>query len=106
MIEAAIFNTPVLALAYDDGIHYTSPHNALREYVHFEGVENLPGFVLCHKKPCLERTFLEVLDACLKKGKPEGMRESLRQYLFFEERVYAQRLADAVHVVGSGAVAI
>ena len=40
---ALLCGTPVLALTYDDGIHYTSPHNAYRYYLHFEGIERIKG---------------------------------------------------------------
>ena len=61
MVDSAILNTPVLALAYDDGIHYTTPRNALKYYIHFEGVTDLSGFAFCYKKQDLESAFLKMI---------------------------------------------
>ncbi len=47
LIEALIFRKSFFALAYDDGINLTSPHNMYKYYVHFQGLEDLEAIRFC-----------------------------------------------------------
>jgi hypothetical protein len=57
MIESLIFRKRVLVLAYDDGVHLTSPHNALANYEHFREIERVEGIYLCLEKSSLAEDF-------------------------------------------------
>jgi hypothetical protein len=96
MVESAIFDTPVLVLAYDDGHHWTSPHNAFRYYEHFRGVEHVEGFDLCFEKAALgERFEAMAAEAAAHPGKRE-LRDQIRPFLSFDDRSYAARLCEVV----------
>lgn len=50
LLEAALCLRPVVSLAYPDGVHF----NPVRGYfTHFDGVEKIPGFMVCHSKNML-----------------------------------------------------
>jgi len=57
IIESLIFRKRVLLLAYDDGVHLTSPHNTLANYEHFKGIEQVEGISLCLDKAALRERF-------------------------------------------------
>ncbi len=99
MIESAIFNTPVLAIAYNDGYHVTSPHNAYKHYEHYTGIEKIPGFTLCHRKAEFGRIFREVCNVCIKQGKNLEMKKNLNYYLYFDKKTYAERLRGAIEQI-------
>lgn len=91
IVEAAIVGTPIVALAFDDGVH---PHSFAEylEFNHFEGIEHVAGLSVCHRREDLEPQ----LSGWVERGAPAGMREAIRPWLHFDERSYAQRLADVV----------
>jgi hypothetical protein len=95
MIESLIFRKRVLVLAYDDGVHLTSPHNALANYVHFRGIERVEGISLCLEKSSLAEHFRrlwlhqEEVDA-------EKQARDLNYFLFDDGGRYRDRLAALV----------
>jgi hypothetical protein len=92
MVEAAIFERRVVVVAYDDGVHATSPSTTI-DYEHFEGVERVEGFTVVRRREDLG----PALAALLAHPDPDRpMREQLRWWLHFDERTYAERLADLV----------
>jgi hypothetical protein len=50
LLEASLCLRPVVALSYADGVHY-SPRDGY--FVHFEGVDMIPGFRVCRNRPDL-----------------------------------------------------
>ena len=92
MVEAAIFNTPVLAICYDDGYHLTSPHNAYKYYEHFAGIENVHGFTLCREKNDLGFCFRKMVEGYTAQKKDPRIKEGIRYFLHFDENTYNQRL--------------
>jgi len=95
MIESLIFRKRVLVLAYDDGVHLTSPHNALANYEHFRGIERVEGICLCLDKSSLAEQFRrlwlhqEEVDA-------EKQARDLDYFLFDDGGRYRDRLASLV----------
>lgn len=89
-LEAAIFERPVLVIAYDDGVHITSPHNLLK-YDHFNGIETLDGMIMCKNKKDFGKSFMNVYDITkdIKKG---NILEQLRYYIYYDEDTYSKRL--------------
>ncbi|MEJ6981619.1 hypothetical protein WG906_14220 [Pedobacter sp. P351] len=59
LIETLIFKKPYFALAYDDGINLTSPHNVLKYYVHFKGLENVEAIKFCTELQDFPSQFIE-----------------------------------------------
>lgn len=43
LIEGLLLGKNVYVLTYDDGIHFTNPKNAFRNYEHFKGIGSLPN---------------------------------------------------------------
>jgi hypothetical protein len=100
LLEALICLTPVLALAYDDRVHYTSPHNAYRYYVHFEGIESVAGLALVDDVDALAEQFLRTVKAPPDLS-TEEIDAAIGYYLFRDERTYSKRLSDAVQSIES-----
>lgn len=97
LLEAALLQKKVLAVAYDDGIHYTSPHNALKYYKHFEGIEKIPGFYFSHSKASFIEDFFQSIQAVNSPICQEQHQEVLQYFLFHDHRTYSERLRDALH---------
>lgn len=95
LIESLIFRKQVMVLAYDDGIHLTSPHNAWANYEHFRGIERVEGVSLCLDKSSLAEQFRrlwlhqEEVDA-------EKQAGDLDYFLFDDGGRYRDRLAALV----------
>lgn len=86
-IESCIVETPVVALAYDDGIHPEPPSTVAR-FQHFEGMETVPGIAICRRLEDLPA----LAGAACATGRQPGMREAIRPWLYFDERTYGSRL--------------
>jgi hypothetical protein len=97
LVEAAILNRPVLAIAYDDGVHEVPPSKVF-EFDHFDGIEAVVGIELCRSRDALGPLFAQMLGA----GTPHGMREQIKPFLYFDERPYAERLAALVKEIVAG----
>lgn len=95
LVESLISRTPVLALVYDDQVHYTSPHNAYRYYLHFEGLERMAGLRLGRARERLGAD-LRALLADLPVLERREVDASLEFFIHHDEHSYAQRLAKAV----------
>jgi hypothetical protein len=95
LIEALIFYKKILAIAYDDGIHITSPHNAFKYYLHFKGLENIEGLVLCKKKQHMTSMFMGLY--CSKQHiNYKNLESDLSYYLINDSRPYKRILGDTV----------
>lgn len=89
IVEAAIFERPVVVVAYDDGIHENAPASVIN-YEHFDGMDRIDGFRVCTEAEQLDSHFLD-----LARGGPNtgpSLREQVRWWLHFDERPYSQRL--------------
>ncbi len=100
LIESLLCGTPVLAITYDDGIHYTSPHNAYRYYLHFEGIERIAGLRLNRDADALG-SDLRALVASPPRPTRAEIEASLQYFLYKDERSYGRRLADTVAAIAS-----
>jgi len=99
ILESAIFDTQVLVIAYDDHVHALSPDKVINEE-HFKGIERIEGFWFCRDLSDLGMHFLQMVERLNQSG-PRWKRTSLiceqiRQYLYFDDRTYAQRLHELV----------
>jgi hypothetical protein len=96
IIESLIFRKRVMVLAYDDGVHLTSPHNAWANYEHFRGIERVEGISLCLDESSLAEQFRrlwlhqEEVDA-------EKQARDLDYFLFDDGGRYRDRLAELVN---------
>jgi hypothetical protein len=95
LIESLIFRKRVLVLAYDDGVHVTSPHNAWTNYEHFRGIERVEGISLCLEKSFLAEHFRQLwLDQ--QEVDAERQARDLDYFLFDDGGRYRERLAALV----------
>ena len=98
LLEGSVCRRRVLALAHDDGIHFTTPAQAYRWYRHFEGIEAIEGFTLCHDLAQLPELFLRLatdvapLDA-------ERVDRSVDRFVHHDGRPFAVRLRETVDAV-------
>ena len=95
LLEGSVCRRRVLALAHDDGVHFTTPSQAYRWYRHFEGVETIEGFTLCHDLTELPDLFLPLaadttpLDA-------QRVDRSVDRFVHHDGRPFADRLLGTV----------
>jgi hypothetical protein len=98
MLEAAIFRRRVLAVAYHDGIHNTSPGNTIK-YLHFENVDTVETFEVCRREADLVPAFLEMAsDDSLPRRPPK---EQMDYWIYHDDRPFSERLSELVERVGS-----
>ncbi len=90
LVEAAVFERPVLVVAYDDGIHADSPATAVG-FDHFEGIDRVEGFEVVRRAEGLGPTFERMTRAPAPAGR--SLREQMSWWLYHDERTYAERLA-------------
>ena len=94
IMESLVCGTKVLALVYDDGVHFTSPHNTFKYYVHFNGVERINGLFFCNKQeelgPSMGKVFLHP------KINKSDMLSSLKYFLYHDSLPYCTRLKHLV----------
>jgi len=92
LLEAAIFRKKILAIAYDDGVHLTTPHNALKYYRHFEGLTDMPGMRFSHRKANFGEDFMNWFNIAPEQVDWAGQSEKLGYYLFQDDQSYPERL--------------
>lgn len=95
LVEALLCGTRVLAITYDDGIHYTSPHNAYRYYRHFEGIETIKELYLNRSAEQLGADIRALITRSSPTNRDEIF-DSLQHFLYRDSRSYSERLAAAV----------
>jgi hypothetical protein len=95
LVESLLCATPVLGITYDDGIHYTSPHNAYRFYMHFEGIEGIRGLRLVSDADRLGDELRQLIVAPPTLV-PDEIDASLQYFLYKDDMSYGERLAQAV----------
>jgi hypothetical protein len=95
LLEGSLCHRPVLALAHDDGRHFTTPSQALRWYRHFEGIEDIVGLELCHRLDDLPQLFRR-LATTADQPDPERIDRSVAFLLHHDGRPYSERLLETV----------
>lgn len=92
LIEAGLLERRVLVLAYSDGIHPVSL-DTYAQYDHLDGVANVTGFATARSRDDLLTHAAEMV---AEPKSEKSIREQMRQWLYFDERTYADRLAEVV----------
>jgi len=98
LLEGSVCRRRVLALAHDDGIHFTTPSQAYRWYRHFEGVEAIEGFAICHDLADLPEFFLRLVSETAPLD-PERVDRSVDRFVHHDGRPFAVRLCETVDEV-------
>ena len=95
LIESLICGSKTLVIRYDDGVHYTSPHNCYRYFKHFEGIENIKGLSFCNEKEDLSNSLRSmVMDE--KKYSLKEIKDSLQYFIYHDNTPYSKRLGKVV----------
>lgn len=89
IVEAAIFERPVVVVAYDDGIHENSPASVVN-YEHFDGIDRIDGFRVCTLPEQLDAQFLALAQGDSREN--PSLREQLLWWLHYDDRPYSERL--------------
>jgi hypothetical protein len=90
IVEAAIFEKPVVVIAYDDGIHRDSPATVI-EFDHFDGIDRIDGFEICRDADDLGPLFTRLVEDSPRPARP--LRQQIGYWLYHDDRTYAERLA-------------
>jgi hypothetical protein len=101
LIEAILCGTPVLAIAYDDRIHFTSPHNARKFYLHFDGIEDICGLSVNRERSQLAADLRARMSQS-GRLEPAEVDASLEHFLHHDPRPYPERLAAVVRALDPG----
>lgn len=91
IIESLVCGTRVLALTYDDGVHFTSPHNVFAHYLHFEGIDKIHGLTFCRNKHDLGKTLRDAASSSTLVSTMD-IRASLKYFLYHDAEPYSERL--------------
>jgi hypothetical protein len=101
LIEALIFRKRFMALVYDDGVNFTSQHNALKYYTHFQGLRTVKAISFCENFDALDGVFVDTWLARETVDTEEI--DSQRKYFYFDDsRSYGQRLGDLCRDITDG----
>jgi len=90
IVEAAVFERPVLVIAYDDGIHPDSPATAVG-FDHFEGIDRVEGFEVVRRAEELGPAFVHMFRD--RASAHRSLRDQMSWWLYHDEHRYADRLA-------------
>ena len=99
IVEAGLLDQRVLILAYDDGTHTVSEDTRM-QFDHLDGVDRIAGFTVAHSRGEMERLVVEFLASPKASG---SIREQMRQWLYFDEQCYAERLNELVSTMNANA---
>jgi hypothetical protein len=101
LVEALIFNKPIVAIAYDDGVHLTSPSRALDAYPHFEGIEDIEQLTLCRSERDLPALLRRAVTS--PPTTPQGRTdEQLAHFVELDFGGYGARVVDLVEKIAAG----
>lgn len=89
LFEAALCYKPVLALSYSDGHHFNTSR---RYFSHFDGLEDIPGFVFCEEQSSLGEALTGLLQGS--KVDKEATDKVTQHYLYRDSQSYPVRLAE------------
>jgi hypothetical protein len=93
MLEAAIFRRRVIAIAYHDGLHPTSPGVAIN-YLHYDGVDRVENFEVCREMSDLGPLFTKLARDRRPAKRPP--KEQMDWWIYHDERPFGERLAEFV----------
>lgn len=94
LFEAALCLKPVVALAYPDGHHFTTNRRYLS---HFNGLENVPGFIFCDSP---EDLTAAVLSAIQNRDISARASDDVTQFFLHRDQdTYANRLSGLLEKV-------
>ena len=94
LFESALCLRPVIALSYFDGYH---PNTGRRYFVHFEGMEKVPGFAFCNSASELHGQLKSALDHETIRAEVSDTQTSF--FLFRDHLSYPERLAQVSALV-------
>lgn len=99
VIEALICGKPVVAIVYDDDVHFTSPHNTYKYFHHFKGIEAVHGLQFCHRKDNLGASLRSVVRG-FEMIDRERIRKSVQYFLHHDGEPYSIRIKNVVDTIG------
>lgn len=92
MIELAICRKKLLVLGYDDGIHLTSPANAMKHNKHYEHIETVPGIEFAWEQQALSPMFQSMLLSGAQNVDWQRQQDKVRYYHHDDQHTYTERL--------------
>lgn len=93
LIEASIFYKKFVALVHDDEANFTSPHNALKYYAHFQKLERVSSIVFCRHLNDLDKIFADTFSSRSQVDRQQ-IDEQRTYFLYCDEKTYGQRLGE------------
>jgi len=88
LFEASLCLRPVVALSYFDGFH---PNTGKRYFIHFEGMDNVPGFEFCEQPSRLPEMVVNAINH--EEISSESSDSETSFFLFKNTQSYAERLS-------------
>ncbi len=101
MLEAAIFGRRVLAIAYHDGLHRTSPGYTAK-YLHFERIDTVETFEVCRRERDMPGLFEAMASASASPTRPP--KQQMDYFVYHDEQPFSARLRDYVEHITTDAV--
>jgi hypothetical protein len=96
LIESAIFAKRFLVIVYDEDGNIQSPKLLYENYVHFRGLERLPGLTFCRELSDLTPLFRRMFEESRQPLTFTEVDRERQYFLFSDERTYAERLSGVV----------
>ena len=91
LFEAALCLKPVVALSYPDGHHFTTNRRYLS---HFDGLEEVPGFVFCDSPAELPEALYATFER--REISPQESDGVTQHFLYRDHNPYAKRLSNVL----------
>lgn len=96
IVEAALAGKYVMTLAYDDGVHYTNPRNALNNYEHFEGIEKISAFKFCYNFEDIPGNLLQLINLITSSAVTCDFKQEIKYIIDPSGDKYADKLNNVV----------
>jgi hypothetical protein len=96
LLEASLLGKKIILLGHSEGSNPTSPEQLLKNFIHLDGVEQLPNVTVCRDLDDIGRLMRAQLQSL---GHEESISRSLPLSHFVETppSKYTSRLASAIH---------
>ncbi len=94
VLEAAICEKLILAIAYKDKYHITSPHNLLKYCKHLSDIDTLDLLTICHDKKFFAEDFRKVYKQSTDKTHQSS--ENISYFVTFDEKNYKSHLEKTI----------
>lgn len=101
LIESLLCGTRVLAITYDDKLHYTSPMFARRYYLHFEGIEKIKGLSFADSEAGIGSDMRRLIQDKAGIARSD-MFSSLNHFIYSDGKPYSARLRGLVDSISQG----